>query len=187
MRLTDRHPDLEELSPSYLESARRSGGWERAEHRAVLPGPGAPTAGARRGALPLPRRPGRETKEDHDAARGAPREGSREATGRERMTEQVGPWGRREYEDYEELGRRLEVLDAALLAFQQQVVKMWGLGSGEAEETRHLAPDVPVLEMVLRLQRLHQQLTREFSAEVEEADVPEGKPRCPTPFDRREL
>ncbi len=38
MRLTDRHPDLEELSPSYLESARRSGGWERAEHRAVLPG-----------------------------------------------------------------------------------------------------------------------------------------------------
>ena len=30
MRLTDRHPDL--------ESARRSGGWERAEHRAVLPG-----------------------------------------------------------------------------------------------------------------------------------------------------
>jgi len=32
------HLDLEELSPSYVESARRSGGWERAEHRAVLPG-----------------------------------------------------------------------------------------------------------------------------------------------------
>ncbi len=28
----------EELSPSYLESWRRSGGWELAEHRAVLPG-----------------------------------------------------------------------------------------------------------------------------------------------------
>ena len=28
----------DELEPSYLESARRSGGWELAEHRAVLPG-----------------------------------------------------------------------------------------------------------------------------------------------------
>ncbi len=32
------HPDLEELSPSSLSSARRSGGWEREELRAVLPG-----------------------------------------------------------------------------------------------------------------------------------------------------
>jgi len=36
--MTDRHPAPDELEPSYVESARRSGGWERAEHRAVLPG-----------------------------------------------------------------------------------------------------------------------------------------------------
>lgn len=103
------------------------------------------------------------------------------------MTEQAGPWGKREYEDYEDLGLKLEALDEALLAFQQKVVWMWDLGSGEAKETRHLAPDVPVLEMVLLLQRLHQQLTLEFSVEIEEAGVPEGKPRFPTPFDRRKL
>ncbi len=44
MRLTDRHPDLEELSPSYLQSGGRSGGWERAEHRAVLPAAGGRAA-----------------------------------------------------------------------------------------------------------------------------------------------
>jgi hypothetical protein len=38
------HPDLEELSPSYPQSVRRSGGWERAEHRAVLPAGALPYA-----------------------------------------------------------------------------------------------------------------------------------------------
>lgn len=94
-------------------------------------------------------------------------------------------WGRREYGDYEELGRKLEALEEALLDFQQQVVRMWELGSGASEETRHLAHDAQVLSMVLTLQRLHQQLALEFAAEVDRADVPEGKPHVPPPFDQR--
>jgi chromatin segregation and condensation protein Rec8/ScpA/Scc1 (kleisin family) len=96
-------------------------------------------------------------------------------------------WGGREYKDYEELGRRLGALDEALTAFQQQVVRMWNLGSGETEQTRHLAPDAQVLEMVLTLQNLHRQLALECAAELGEADVPEGRPRIPPPFDRRAL
>ena len=75
------------------------------------------------------------------------------------MTGLSGSWGRREYEDYEELGRKLEALRETLYAFQGQVVMMWDLGSGETEQTRHLAHDVQVLDMVLTLQRLHQDLT----------------------------
>lgn len=96
-------------------------------------------------------------------------------------------WGRREYRDYEELGRRLDALDEALAAFQQQVVHMWDLGSGESKQTRHLAPDAQVLRIVVSLQHLHRQLALEFAAEIDEADVPEGKPRFPPPFDRRDL
>ena len=103
------------------------------------------------------------------------------------MTEQSGSWGRREYGDYKELGHRLEALREALYAFQVQVVMMWDLGSGETEQTRHLAHDVQVLDMVLTLQRLHQDLTLELAAEVDEKEVPEGKPRFPPPFDRRSL
>lgn len=94
-------------------------------------------------------------------------------------------WSRREYEDYEELGRRLDGLSEALLAFQQQVVRMWDLGSGETEQTRHLAPDTQVLKMVITLQDLHKQLALECAAELDESDVPEGKPHVPSPFDQR--
>ncbi len=92
---------------------------------------------------------------------------------------------RREYEDYEELGRRLEAFEDALLALQDQVVKMWEMGRGTTEQTRLLAPDAQVLSMVVTTQRLHQDLALQCAAEVEEKDVPEGKPRIPPPFDRR--
>jgi hypothetical protein len=101
------------------------------------------------------------------------------------MTEEAGSWGRREYEDYEELGRRLEALREALFALQGQVILMWDLGSGETEQTRHLAHDVRVLDMVYTLEQLHQDLALELAAEVDEKEVPEGKPRFPSPLDRR--
>ncbi len=97
----------------------------------------------------------------------------------------MSEWGRREYGDYEELGQKQEDLVDALSAFQQQVVRMWGFGSGEVEQTRHLAPDIPVLEMVATLKRVHEQLALQCAAEVDEGDVPEGKPRIPPPFDQR--
>ena len=103
------------------------------------------------------------------------------------MTEESGSWGRREYRDYAELGRRLEALREALSAFQGQIALMWDLGSGETEQTRHLAHDMLVLDMVNTLHRLHQDLGLELAAEIDEKEVPEGKPRFPPPFDRRSL
>ena len=92
---------------------------------------------------------------------------------------------RRQYEDYEELGRRLAALEEALIALQGEVFRLWGLNSGATEHTRHLTPDVQVLIMVNAAHRLHQQLALECAAEIDEADVPEGKPRIPPPFDHR--
>jgi hypothetical protein len=92
---------------------------------------------------------------------------------------------RRTYEDYEDLGQRLSVLEDALIAFQAKVLDMWKWGD---EQGRPMPStyDTPVLDMVITLQRLHQDLTLECHTEIDAADVPEGKAPVPMPFDQRD-
>jgi hypothetical protein len=92
---------------------------------------------------------------------------------------------RRRYEDYEELGRRIMDVEAAINQLQAQLIRMFSV---EAEDRRPITSryDREALDVVLLLGKLRSELAADFRAEIEESGVPPGKPRTPPPFDRTE-
>lgn len=100
---------------------------------------------------------------------------------------------RRTYEDYEELGRYLDAAQEAIHKAQAKSFNMFGglepraeVGETVTLETRP-APtsyDKQILQAVVILNNLGSELAMNFHAEIEESEVPLGKPRTPPPFDR---
>ena len=99
----------------------------------------------------------------------------------------------RTYEDYEEMGRYLQAAYEAVGKMQGKSFDMFGgleaLTEGTVTMETRPAPtsyDTTILQLVVRLQELRSELATEFHAEIEESEVPPGKPRTPPPFDRVE-
>jgi hypothetical protein len=91
----------------------------------------------------------------------------------------------RRYEDYEELGQRILDVEVAINQMQAQLIRMFSV---EAEDRRPMTShyDREALDVVLLLSKLRSELATDFHAEIEESEVPRGKPRTPPPFDRTE-
>jgi hypothetical protein len=92
---------------------------------------------------------------------------------------------RRRYEDYEELGRRIMDVEATIAQLQAQLIRMFSV---EDDEGRLVASqyDTEARDVVLLLGRMRSELATNFHSEIEESEVPRGKPRTPPPFDRPE-
>jgi hypothetical protein len=100
-----------------------------------------------------------------------------------------GEW--RTYEDYVELGRYLEAAQYAIAKAQRKSFDMFGgldpLTLGVVTMETRPTPtsyDKTILQLVVALERLRSDLGVEFHAEIDESEVPPGKPRTPAPFGR---
>jgi hypothetical protein len=100
---------------------------------------------------------------------------------------------RRTYRDYEEMGWYLEAAQLAVSKAQRKAFDMFG-GLGPLTEgtvTMETRPtptsyDETILEAVLILEKLRSELAADFHADIDESEVPPGKPRTPPPFGRGE-
>ena len=91
--------------------------------------------------------------------------------------------GKRAYEDYEELGRRLIAAQKALGELSSLI---FGMFQSHDDRGRPMPStyDSELLKRHLGLKRLISQLALEYRSEA--PDVPEGKPEIPPPFDRQD-
>jgi hypothetical protein len=99
----------------------------------------------------------------------------------------------RTYEDYEEMGRYLWAAYEAISEAQGKSFEMFGgleaLTEGTATMETRPAPtsyDDTILELAVTLEHLISELATNFYAEIDESQVPPGKPRIPPPFERGE-
>lgn len=91
--------------------------------------------------------------------------------------------GKRTYEDYEELGRRLIAAQKALGELSSLVFGMFPTHD-ELGRPLPTAYDSDLLERHIVLDQLVSQMALEYEGEA--PDVQEGKPPVPPPFDREE-
>jgi hypothetical protein len=96
----------------------------------------------------------------------------------------------RVYEDYEEMGQYLQSAREGVLQAQAKSFDMFGgldpLTEGTVTMETTPTPtsyDTNILQLVLILNDLRSELAMNFHAEIEESEVPPGKPRTPPPFD----
>lgn len=101
---------------------------------------------------------------------------------------------RRTYEDYEEMGRYLEAAQEAVGKAMSKSFDMFGgldpvtddRAPGIDRRPRPTSYDEKILAASTLLESLRSELAMNFQVEIPESEVPAGKPRTPSPFDRED-